>query len=113
MASSTSRHSSRSCWSRRQKRTDRANAGLSHSWPGGGPHELGDVGLGNSVRRCAHRGEREVPKELTLPTREQHLGDAWCGKDTDMPGAPVCDVSQSLQAESGEPHFDGRKAENV
>src|ERR1700730_17947990 len=25
----------------------------------------------------------------------------------------MCDVSQSLQAESGEPHLDGRKAENV
>jgi hypothetical protein len=52
-------------------------------------------------------------KELALAVGEQHLGDVRSGKNADVPGAPVCDVGQHLQAEPGQAHLDCGEAEHV
>ena len=51
--------------------------------------------------------------QLALATGEEHLGDPGGGKNADVPGTPVGDVGQLLEAEPGEAHLDGGEAEHI
>ncbi|MDH6492171.1 hypothetical protein [Streptomyces sp. SAI-127] len=49
---------------------------------------------------------RELSPKFPLAVGQEHLGDAGCGEDTDVPGAAVGDVGQSFEAESWQAHLE-------
>ena len=49
---------------------------------------------------------RELSPKFPLAAGQEHLGDAGCGEDTDVPGAAVGDVGQSFEAESWQAHLE-------